>query len=370
MGTFDILSVPKASEPDPVNAAAVYRAWGTDYIISGSLRGGQGATDNRLIVRVLDARRGGVIIWGTHYDFPSEGPDAGKNSLLAPAQAMQWSIFVAEARRIAARPDSELSALGMALRAFMLLLRHDSSLFGRIGVLLEHATDLEEEDGAIALIDALHCYVRFLNDWSADAEAVFAHGLRRIRASVSLLPDLHAVEVLLAAYLMYDPDMHSTALSVAQKAAEGISRNDRHYRDSSDYLMAVIVLDLLRGNATSAADTVKKLLENGCRSQLLELLRPVFMMILLLGDDYQEVISMGRLMSGLYPDCPSSLVYYLIALIEIGDFPDEAQQVHRHLLRLVPDLTISKIVSRFPFVPKAHQKRLADALDRAGLAKG
>ncbi|WP_194258985.1 AfsR/SARP family transcriptional regulator [Gluconobacter vitians] len=370
MGTFDVLSVPKASEPDPVNAAAVYRAWGTDYIISGSLRGGEGGTDNRLIVRVLDARRGGVIIWGTHYDFPSTGPDAGTNSLLAPAQAMQWSIFVAEARRIAARPDSELSALGMALRAFMLLLRHDSSFFGRIGVLLEHATDLEEEDGAIALIDALHCYVRFLNDWSADAEAVFAHGLRRIRASVSLLPDLHAVEVLLAAYLMYDPDMHSTALSVAQMAAEGISRNDRHYRDSPDYLMAVIVLELLRGNATSAAGTVKKLLENGCRSQLLELLRPVFMMILLLGDDYQEVISMGRLMSGLYPVCPSSLVYYLIALVEIGDFPDEAQQVHRHLLRLVPELTISKIVSKFPFVPKAHQKRLADALGKVGLARG
>jgi len=370
MGTFDILSVPEPSLPDPVNAAAVYRSWGTDYIISGSLRAGLDGADNRLIVRVLDARRGGVIIWGTHYDFPSAGPDAAKNSLLAPAQAMQWNIFVVEARRIAARPDAELSALGMALRAFMLLLRHDSSFFDRVGALLERATVLEEEDGTIALIDALHCYIRFLNDWSADAEAVFARGLQRVRAAVSLMPDLHAVGVLLAAYLMYDPAMQSTAVSVAQAAAEGISRNDRHHRDSPDYLMASIVLDLLQGKTNAAATTVKALLENGCRSQLLELLRPVFMMILLLGEDYQKVISMGRLMSGLYPVCPSSLVYYLIALIETGDFPGETQQVHQHLLRLVPDLTISKIVSRFPFIEKAHQKRLMDALDRAGLAKG
>lgn len=133
---------------------------------------------------------------------------------------MKWSIFVTEARRIAARPDSELSALGMALRAFMLLLRHDSSLFGRIGSLLERASEQDGDDGAIALIDALHCYIRFLNEWSPETEAVFARGLRSVRTAISLMPDLHAVEVLLAAYLMPEPAMHRTALSVVQSAAE------------------------------------------------------------------------------------------------------------------------------------------------------
>lgn len=370
MGTFDILAIPEGSLSDPVNASAIYRAWGMDYIISGTLRAGPDGADNRLILRVLDARRGGVIIWGTHYDFPSSGPDTAKNSLLAPAQAMQWSIFVTEARRIAGRPDSELSALGMALRAFMLLLRHDMSLFDRINSLLERAIDLDGDDGAIALIDALYCYTRFLNDWGPETEAVFARGLRSVRSAIALMPDLHAVEVLLAAYLMYEPASHDTAVSIVRSAVADISRNEGPHKDSPDLLMARVVLDLLQKKMASAARSVKLLLENGYRSQLLELLRPVFMMVLLLGEDYQEVISMGRLISGLYPSCPSSLVYYLIALIELGDAPEEAHQVCRHLLRLVPDLTISKAVCRFPFAGDAHQMRLAEALRKAGVTEG
>lgn len=79
---------------------------------------------------------------------------------------------------------------------------------------------------------------------------------------------------------------------------------------------------------------------------------------------------MGRLMSGLYPSCPSSLVYYLIALVEVGDCAEEMNQVCRHLLRLVPDLTISRAVSRFPCTGKTRLTRLAEALGKAGVPEG
>ncbi|WP_174694438.1 AfsR/SARP family transcriptional regulator [Gluconobacter albidus] len=370
MGTFDIVSSPGLPPSDTANAAMMYQALGADYIISGNLRGGAEGAESRLILRVLDARRYGVIIWGTHYDFPSLAPEQAQSSIMAPAQAMQWSIFVAEARRIAGRPDSELSPLGMALRAFTLLLRHDSSLFGRIDSLLECAVDLEKDDGTIALIDAMYCYIRFQNEWGVEADAIFTRGLRSVRAAVALMPDLHAVEVLLAAYLMYDPAKHSMAVSVVQNAMAGIARNDRNHLDSPDILMAGVVMNLLQGDIKSANCSVKVLLENGCRSQFLELLRPVFMMVLLLGEEYQDVIAMGRLISGLYPSCPSALVYYLIALTEVGTFPEEAQQVCRHLLRLVPDLTISKVVSRFTFAKPVQQTRLAEILRQAGVVAG
>ncbi|MEN3168108.1 hypothetical protein [Gluconobacter sp. OJB] len=370
MGTFDIVAVPDISLSDPVNAVAAYQALGADYVISTSLRGGEDGVENRLILRVLDARRNGVIIWGTHYDFPSSGSDQARNSMLTPAQAMQWSIFVAEARRTAGRPDMELSPLGMALRAFTLLLKHDSSFFKKIDFLLNDAEGLEKTDGTIALIDAMYCYVRFQNEWSAEADALFSRGLRSVRAAILLMPDTHAVEVLLAAYLMYDPASHSTAVSVVQDAIERISCNEGNQKDSPDSLMADIVLELLRGETKPAIRNVKILLQNGCRSQFLELLRPAFMMILLLGQEYQEVISMGRLMSGLYPSCPSALVYYLVALTELGAFPDEAHQACRHLLRLVPDLTVSRVVSRFAFAKPVQQARLAEVLSKAGVAAG
>ena len=370
MGTFDIVAAPDISLLASVSAMMAYQALGADYVISTSLRSGESGTESRLILRVLDARRNGVIIWGTHYDFPSSGSDQTRNSMLTPAQAMQWSIFVAEARRIAGRPDTELSPLGMALRAFTLLLKYDSSFFKRIDFLLNDAEGFEKDDGAIALIDAMYCYIRFQNEWSAEADALFARGLRSVRAAASLLPDTHAVEVLLAAYLMYDSASRSTAVSVVQDAIEKISRNEGNQKDSPDSLMAHIILELLQGETKSVVRNVKILLQNGCRSQFLELLRPAFMMILLLGEEYHEVISMGRLMSGLYPSCPSALVYYLVALTEAGAFPDEAQQVCRHLLRLVPDLTVSRIVSRFVFAKPVQQARLAEVLSKAGVTAG
>ncbi|MBF0861336.1 AfsR/SARP family transcriptional regulator [Gluconobacter kanchanaburiensis] len=367
MGTFDILAAPVVPLPDPVQASAVCRGMGADYIISGMLRRSPDHANNRLILRVLDARRHGVIVWGTHYDFPGAGPETAESSLLTPAQAMQWNLFVAEARRITGRPDAELSALGMGLRAFMLLLRHDVSFFERVGGLLEGAFNLDADDGAIALIDALYCYIWYLNDWSEDADAILERGLKKVRDAISLLPDLHAVEVLLATYLMHDPARHTTALSVARAAEAGILKNDRNHRDSPDYLLVRIVLDLLEGNPRSAAKTVRVLTENTCRSQFLELLRPVFMMVLLIGDDYQEVIAMGRLFCGIFPACPSVLVYYLVALVELGDFPEEAARVRRHLMRLAPDLTVAKIMSRFSFVSQSRRETLADALQKAGL---
>ncbi|MBF0888415.1 hypothetical protein HKD19_07655 [Gluconobacter sp. LMG 1745] len=368
MGTFDIISPPDTPPSDSINAAMAYQALGADYIISGNLRAGADGADSRLILRVLDVRRGGVIIWGTHYDFPSSAPEKAQNSIMAPAQAMQWSIFVAEARRIAGRPDNELSPLGMALRAFTLLLRHDFSLFDRIDSLLERAVDCEKDDGTIALIDAMYCYIRFQNEWGPEADSIFARGLRSVRAAILLMPDLHAVEVLLAAYLMYDPAKHGMAVSIVQDAIGSIVRNDSNHQDSPDALMAGVVMNLLRGETKSATRSVKILLENGCRSQFLELLRPVFMMILLLGEEYQDVISMGRLMSGLYPSYPSALVYYLVALLQVGGAAEEVHQVCRHLLRLVPDLTISRVVSRFAFAKPAQQARLTEVLGQTGMA--
>lgn len=104
---------------------------------------------------------GTALSFGERITISSSGSDQTRNSMLTPAQAMQWSIFVAEARRIAGRPDTELSPLGMALRAFTLLLKYDSSFFKRIDFLLNDAEGFEKDDGAIALIDAMYCYIRF-----------------------------------------------------------------------------------------------------------------------------------------------------------------------------------------------------------------
>lgn len=79
MGTFDILALPEASLPDPVGAAAAYRAWGMDYIISGNLRAGPEGAENRLILRVLDARRG-ESSFGDALRFPRSGPDTAKTA--------------------------------------------------------------------------------------------------------------------------------------------------------------------------------------------------------------------------------------------------------------------------------------------------
>lgn len=91
------------------------------------------------------------------------------------------------------------------------------------------------------------------------------------------------------------------------------------------------------------------------------------MMVMMLGGERRDVIEMGRLMAGLYPNYPSALVYYLVALVEEDENLEEIQHVRDHLTRLVPDLTIAKILSRFPYLGEAKKTELHQAFLTAGL---
>ncbi|MBS0982177.1 hypothetical protein [Gluconobacter cerinus] len=364
--TFDIVARPEGFVPDPANPLASYRGLGADYVVTGAVRAG--ASDNafRLILKVLDVRAGGFIVWGTYYDLPDLDPMSVSNGLIGPATAMQWGLLLAEARRTANRADSELSALGKATRVFMLLLKRDNALFPRISQLLDAAGLEDPREGTVAVMQVLYCLIRYENDWSAAGTALLARGIEFARLLVNLKPDAPGMAILLSTLLMHDPASVPLARSIMRMCEKSMAGASGAH-NMHDVLLCRVLLHVLDGNLTEAAAVAGKLRHNPYHSPLSTLIRPFFMMFMMLGGERQDVIEMGRLMAGLHPNYSSTLVYYLAALVLEGESAEEIQQVRQHLHRLVPDLTIEKILSRFPYLSASKKAELRQAFSSTGL---
>ncbi|OAG72086.1 Bacterial transcriptional activator domain protein [Gluconobacter japonicus] len=365
--TFDIVAMPEGFVPDPVNPMASYRGLGADYIITGAVRAGASDHALRLILKVMDVRAGGVIVWGTHYDLPEMDPMSVASGLIGPASAMQWGLLLAEARRIANRADGELSALGKAARVFMLLLKGSNEVFPHVSQLLEVAGNEDPREGNIALMQVLYCLIRYENDWSDEGTKLLTTGVQFARQLVNLKPDASGGAVLLATLLMHDRASLPMARSIIHMLAKTLG-GLKSGNDLPDYMLCHLLLRLFDEDLKGAAELAGQLRNNPYHSPLYILIRPFFMMVMMLGGERRDVIEMGRLMAGLYPNYPSALVYYLVALVEERESEEEIQHVRDHLHRLVPDLTIAKILSRFPYLSEAKKTELHQAFLGAGLS--
>ncbi|WP_139064445.1 hypothetical protein [Gluconobacter morbifer] len=368
MDVFNVIAWPEDFSPDPLNAVAAYRALGADYVISGVLRGRNGGT-GRLVLRIMDIRGGGGIVWGTHYDFPLDELLAAAEGLASPAEAMQWGILLVEARRTATRAEDDLSPLGWTLRAFLLFSRYDVRLFPGTGKLLEKAVEKAPDNDFITFLYSLHCYFWHLNEWDNAERVHLQRGIEAARAKLVLQPVGAGSNLLLAACLLLAPDMRPFAVSIAQ-AVLSAQEEQESIAPSSHLCIWRMTYHLTENDFASAAVIARDLLRNPYRSPFVELLKPCIMKVLLFAGDYQEVISLGRLMAGLYPNYPVTLVYYLIALVEEGGKAAEIAQVRNHLLRLVPGLTVRKILAHLSNFPTGHHKVLEQGLLKGGLAAG
>lgn len=365
--TFDIVAMPDGFVPDPANPMASYRTLGADYVITGAVRAGAADNALRLILKVMDVRVGGVIVWGTHYDLPDMDPMSVSSGLVGPATAMQWGLMLAEARRVANRADNELSALGKAARVFKLLLKGSNEVFPRVSQLLEQAGQEDPREGNVALMQVLYCLIRYENDWSQESTELLQQGVEFARRLISLKPDSSGGSVLLATLLMHDQASMPMARSIV-KMLEKTLGSLQGGSDLPDYLLCKLLINLFGGNVQCAGELAGQLRNNQYHSPLYILIRPFFMMVMMLGGERRDVIEMGRLMAGLYPNYPSALVYYLVALVEEKEDEREIEQVRAHLYRLVPDLTIAKILSRFPYLAESKRAELHAAFLSAGLS--
>ena len=365
--TFDIVAKPEGFVADPVNPMASYRSLGADYVITGAVRAGASDHALRLILKVMDVRAGGVIVWGAHYDLPDGDMKSVASGLIGPAAAMQWGLLLAEARRVANRADGELSALGKVARVFKLLLKGSNEVFPNVSQLLDMAAAEDPREGNVALMRVLYCLIRYENDWSDEGTELLAEGVRFARQLVTLKPDASGGALLLATLLMHDRASFPMARSIVRMEAKALEELECG-RGLPDYLLCQLLLRLFDEDLKGAAELAGQLRNNPYHSPLYILIRPFFMMVMMLGGERRDVIEMGRLMAGLYPNYPSALVYYLVALVEEDESAEEIRHVRDHLARLVPDLTIAKILSRFPYLGDEKKAELHQAFLTAGLS--
>jgi DNA-binding SARP family transcriptional activator/TolB-like protein/Tfp pilus assembly protein PilF len=343
-----ISCLPALSRPDQsgeLAAGALGYPWDSpaaDLMLDGTIQ--LVAERVRIIMRLLDLRAGGEIVWAGRFDRAMTDPLALQDELSAT---------------IVAQIDTNLTGQELLLRALPEMYRLERNNFLAAGKLLE--ASLQADPGnSIA-----HGWLAYWNllyvgqGWAPDPATATAEAVRLAERAVTLDPrDARALTLAghVRAFLCKRPEeaiaLHERALALNPNLAiawcfsgfahsylgeheEALRRISQAIRLSpSDphvffFDMALVIVHLMRGDYASAVEAGRRAIE----------LNPLF---------------------------SSTYKSYLAALGWLGR-EREAADVRNRLLTLEPGFSVDQAVQRSPFLRAEDVARYAEGLRRAGL---
>ena len=329
-----------------------------DLILDGTIQRGAGRV--RIIVRLVDMRAGGEIVWAGRFDRELTDALALQDELGAAIVAqVDPELMQHEARRSAASRSHDLTAQDLLLQALPAMYRLERESFLNARRLLELSLQADPGSsvahGWLAYWDLL--YVG--QGWADDPRASTAEAARLAERAVNLDPgDARALTLAghVRGFLSKHPEegsaLHERAIALNPNLALAwcfsglahsyLGRHDEALRRISIALrlspsdphgfffdMALIMPHLLRADYTSAVDAGRRAIE----------INPYF---------------------------SSAYKGYLSALGQL-DRPREAAEVLHRLLTLEPGFSVREAVDRSPLSRPDDLARYAEGLRRAGL---
>ncbi|NIE80577.1 BTAD domain-containing putative transcriptional regulator [Asaia sp. As-1742] len=368
--TFTVVPFPETPQGETGPLLGNTHNPGTDYVISGLVRANVehgDASEGYVIIRLLSLRQEGCVVWADRFELPKD-TRAQRALLFYVMKSLQWSLFVSEGQRMMSRPIAELSAFQMAVRALTLLLRCDITLATELRDLVERAYQSDQESVFVLYVRSLIRFFLYLETWSsappedieeiASAAGYVAIQLRANPLGVWLSMmtrtftpgQLDEAKALTAEYTGAGGVFPAIAISPsihALKATQALLSEDK----------AVALEEIQQFRALRASQPLAVLSE------------PFSIFVLEASGNNEEARQAGAAFVSLYPRSAAGVLYYLVSLASHG-MGEETERVKRHLLRLVPDITISGVLSRHDFLPEAMQMWLREMLERVSLPQG
>jgi tetratricopeptide (TPR) repeat protein len=167
-----------------VDVKQVGRELGVRYVLEGSVRKGGGRV--RITAQLIDATSG-AHLWADRFDGSLEDVfDLQDKVAISVAGIVEPALQVAEARRSAARPTTDITAYDLYLRAlaiyFPVTKQRTIEALGH----LERAITLDPQFGP-ALAWAAICNLRLVNDgWVAEHEEVRRRAIEQARDALQV----------------------------------------------------------------------------------------------------------------------------------------------------------------------------------------
>jgi TolB-like protein len=194
---FVVDSASLATEAGRSDQAAAARAFGLDFLLTGSVQ--RAADQIRVTLRLTDMREAGGVVWTQRFDRDAGDLLALQDEVAASVVArIDPEILLIEATRAIARGPVGASAYDLLLRAIPAMHRLDREGFGAAGQWLREAMALEP-DYAPALAWAAYWQVLQLGQgWqTGDAGVAMAEAERLASRAIALDPlDAQALTIL------------------------------------------------------------------------------------------------------------------------------------------------------------------------------
>ncbi|GBR45743.1 hypothetical protein AA106556_0876 [Neokomagataea tanensis NBRC 106556] len=352
--------VPFQGESESEDFIELCKKSGIDYVVRSVLRVGFQDNVPRIIIRLIDVRSGGIVVWGGYESISALNSTNIYKVLGDIFSDIHWSIIFSDVMRVSNRRDEELSRFGQSMRALSLSLRFNVESFDRITHLIG-----KPSDGAhTALVTAMTALSRLNGDFHSSAADIIQWGVEGARQAIALQPERSAVALLWGALTMAEGGLllssvsHKTSLrSVIRGAGVSLSVRER--------FMCAALEALLDQDITVAAESAQEMLDAMHGSPLRAYYEMFFLMTLVVGLPGEKALEQANRMVCLYPRHPMSAVALVVASAQVGQMKDEHARSVQHLRSLLPDLTIEDVVTRCAYLPQQGLDMIRESLMQA-----
>ncbi|MCH4091960.1 AfsR/SARP family transcriptional regulator [Acetobacter sp.] len=342
-----------------------------DYLVQTKIQTSllPGATEGtlnhqiRLIVRVIDQRRDGMIVWAERFPVLPENSDTIAALLTSE---ISWRIALAEARNSANRHADELTPLEAGLRAFAFINRKEPTSFLPTEKLLHSALRRDPQHPFLLLTTALFGLIRSYEQWlpeRIDRERTAA--IEAARGLIRVIPETLIGRLILARLLLDRPAERIAGLRLIEEAKPfapslGITITMEAY--------ALLVKDRPR----EAAASLKTFRRSHPTHPFIDLFDTDIVLIFLLGDNAREAVERSRIACSMSPTRLSMLTLHLAGLAALEETDtescvDEQAEVRSQILRLMPDFSLETVSAHYACLPPAQLSALLALLERAGI---
>jgi DNA-binding SARP family transcriptional activator len=329
-----------------------------DLTLDGTIQHAPGRV--RIIVRLVDLRAGGEIVWAGRFDREMTDPLALQDELGATIVArIDPELLRHEGRRMTLAEQNDMTAQDLLLQALPGIYRMERQGFVAAGRLLEASVQADPGNSVA------HGWLAYWNllcvgqGWASDPAAFIAEAGRLAERAVMLDPG-DARALTLAGHVRGFLSKRPAEAIALHERALGINPNLAMAWCFSGFAYSYI------GDHAEALRRINKAIRLSPSDPHMFFFDMALVIVHLMRGDFAAAIEAGRHAVDLNPLFSSTYKSYLSALGWMG-LTREAGEVRDRLLALEPGFSLAQAVERSPFLRPEDVERYAEGLRRAGL---
>jgi TolB-like protein len=340
-----------------VDVRQVGRELGVRYVLEGSVR--QQSRRLRVSGQLIDATSG-AHIWADRFEGNVNNVFALQDRITeSVVAAIEPNLQLAEIERLKQKPAANLDAYDLLLRAQQLEYEFTDQSLAQALRCLEQALAIDPLY-AQAMALAAYCYAhRHREGWEQNRAIEAAEGLRLASRAIELDRD-DANVLWMAAYAVRHLAMDG------KRAKQLVDRSLQLNPNSAIALAISARTEVGIGNSTKALELARRAERLSPRDPRGWFIAMVVGLAHFHRGEFDEAVSSMKKTLAQHPHSGMALRILAGSLAKLGRM-DEASAVVQELLKIEPELTISKWSARSIYLEESVRNKIADGLRLAGL---